>query len=44
MLEDTEKDSRSLVAFIVMLLNSLFFLFVVVWFVPIFALSACGQS
>ena len=44
MLEDTEKDSRSLVAFIVMLLNCFFFLFVIALFVPIFALSACGQS
>jgi len=43
-LEDTEKDSRPLVAFIVMLLNSFFFLFVIALFVPIFALSACGQS
>jgi uncharacterized membrane protein len=44
MLEDTEKDSRSLAACIVMLLNSLFFLFVIAWFVPIFALRSCGQS
>jgi hypothetical protein len=43
-LEDTEKDHRSLVAFIVMLLNSLFFLFIIGWFVPIFALRPCGQS
>jgi ABC-type Na+ efflux pump permease subunit len=44
MLEDTEKDRRSLVAFIVMLLNGFFFLFVVAMFVPIFALGPCGQS
>jgi len=44
LLEDTEKDHRSLVAFIVMLLNSLFFLFIIGWFVPIFALRPCGQS
>jgi hypothetical protein len=43
-LEDTEKDHRSLVSFIVMLLNSLFFLFAILLFVPIFALRACGQS
>jgi hypothetical protein len=44
LLEDTEKDRRALVAFIVMLLNSFFFLFVVGLFVPIFALRPCGQS
>jgi hypothetical protein len=44
MLEDTEKDWRSLVAFIVMLLNSFYFLFIVSMFVPIFALGPCGQS
>jgi len=44
MLEDTEKDSRSLAACIIMLLNSLLFLFVIAWFVPIFALRSCGQS
>src|SRR5215207_3364017 len=38
MLEDTEKDRRPLVAFITMLMNSLFFLFVIAFFVPIFAL------
>jgi len=43
-LEDTEKDRRPLVACIVMLLNSLFFLFIIGWFVPIFALRPCGQS
>jgi hypothetical protein len=44
LLEDTEKNRRPLVAFIVMLLNSFFFLFVIALFVPIFALSACSQS
>lgn len=44
MLADTENDRRSLVAFVVMLLNSLFFLFVIAWLVPVFALRACGQS
>ena len=44
MLEDTEKDSRPLFAFFVMLLNGFFLLFVISFFVPIFALSACGQS
>src|SRR4051794_3735459 len=33
MLEDTEKDSRSLAACMIMLLNCLFFLFVIAWFV-----------
>jgi hypothetical protein len=44
LLEDTQKNRRSLVACIVMLLNSLFFLFVIAFFVPIFALSACARS
>jgi hypothetical protein len=44
MLGDTEKDRRPLVACIVWLLNSLFLLFVIGLFVPIFALSACAQS
>ena len=44
MLEDTEKDSRPLVAFIVMLVNSFFFLFVLSMVVPIFALRPCGPS
>jgi hypothetical protein len=43
-LEDTEMDRRALAAFIVMLLNSSFCLFVVAWFVPIFALRPCVQS
>jgi hypothetical protein len=44
MLEDTEKDRRSLMAFMVMLLNSFYFLFMIAMFVPIFALRPCGQS
>ena len=44
LLEDTEKDRRPLVAFIVMLLNSFFLLFVIAFLAPVFALSACGQS
>lgn len=41
LLQDTEKDSRPLVAFIAMLLNSLLLLFAIALFVPIFALKAC---
>jgi hypothetical protein len=44
MLQDTEQDRRPLLACVVMGLNSLFLLFVVATFVPIFALNACGQS
>src|SRR5438552_1804672 len=42
MLLDTEKDRRPLIAFVTMLLNSLFLLFVIATFVPVFALNACG--
>lgn len=43
LLRDTEKDQRSLLAFIIAMTNSLFLLFVIAAFVPIFALSACGS-
>ena len=44
MLQDTEKDRRSLLAFVTMLLNSFFFLFLISTFVPIFALNACARG
>ena len=44
MLQDTERDRRPLAAFIAMLLNSLFFLFIIATFVPIFALDVCAQA
>ena len=44
LLQDTEKGRRPLVAFIVMLLNGLFCLFVIAAFVPIIALNACSQA
>ncbi len=43
-LEETEKDRRSMLAFIAMLLNGLFFLFVIASFVPLFALNACSPA
>jgi uncharacterized membrane protein len=43
MLQDTEKDRRPLLAFVTALTNSLFLLFVIAAFIPIFALNACGQ-
>jgi hypothetical protein len=44
LLHDTEEDRVALIAFIVMLLNSAFLLFVVASVVPILGLSACRQS
>lgn len=44
MLKDTEKDRRSLIYFITMLLNSFFFLFMIAFFVPIMALNACVKG
>jgi len=44
MLEDTEKDRRPLVAFITMLLNGFYLLFIIAAFVPIWALKPCVQS
>lgn len=43
-LKDTEKDRRSLLAFVAMLLNSFFFLFTIATFVPIFALNVCARG
>jgi len=44
MLQETEQDRRSLVAFIAMLLNSLFLIFVIAYFLPLFALNVCGLA
>jgi hypothetical protein len=44
LLQETEHDRRPLLAFIAMLLNGFFFLFVIGTFVPMFALKACGQA
>jgi hypothetical protein len=44
MLEETEKDRRPLVAFITMLLNSLYLLFILAAFVPIWTLKPCIGS
>jgi hypothetical protein len=44
LLQDTEKDRRPLVAFITMLLNSLYLLFMLANLVTIFALQACSQA
>ena len=44
LLQDTEEDRRPLAAFIAMLLNSFFILFVIGTFVATFALKTCGQA
>jgi uncharacterized membrane protein len=44
MLQDTEDDQRPLVAFITMLLNGFFLLFIFASLVPIFSLSPCAQA
>ena len=44
LLQDTEKDRRSLLAFVAMLLNSFFFVFLIAMFVPIFALNVCARG
>jgi hypothetical protein len=44
LLEETEKDRRPLVAFITMLMNSFFLLFILASFVPIWALKPCLQG
>ena len=43
MLQETEQDRRPFLAFITMLLNSLFFLFVIAFLIPVFALNVCAQ-
>jgi hypothetical protein len=42
MLQDTEKERQSLLAFIVMMANSFFLLFILGLFVLIFTLKPCG--
>lgn len=42
MLEETEEDSRPLMAFVAMLLNGFFFVFIIATFVPMLALKPCG--
>jgi hypothetical protein len=42
MLQDTEKERQSLLAFIVMMANSFFLLFILGLFVLIFSLKPCG--
>ena len=44
LLQDTENDRRPLLAFVVMLLNGFFLLFIFSSLVPIFALSPCSQA
>lgn len=44
MLNDTEKDRRSLIAFVAMLLNSFFLLFIVATFVPMLVLNVCARG
>jgi hypothetical protein len=44
MLEDTEKDRRPLMAFIAMMSNTFFLLFVLGSFVIIFSLNSCVQG
>jgi hypothetical protein len=44
MLHDTEMDRRSLMAFVAMLLNSFFFLFIIAFFIPMITLNACVQG
>jgi uncharacterized membrane protein len=43
-LEDTEKNRPPLVAFIAMLLNGFFILYILATFLPTFVLKACGQA
>ena len=44
LLEQTEEDRPPLVAFIAMALNGFLALYIIVTFVPAFALKACGQA
>ena len=43
-IQDTEEDRPPLIAFIAMLLNGFLVLYIIVTFVPTFALKACGQA
>ncbi len=42
-LQDTEEDRRPLIAFVAMLMNTMFSIFVSASFVLLFALKACGE-
>lgn len=44
LLSDTESDRRSLFAFIAMLLNSFFLLFIITTLVPVVTLNACARG
>ncbi len=44
MLRDTEKDRRSMLAFVTMLMNSFFFLFIIATLVPVFSLNLCARG
>jgi hypothetical protein len=44
LLQQTEESRPPFLAFVAMLLNGFFFLFILASFVPIFALHACGQA
>jgi uncharacterized membrane protein len=44
LLQETEEDRPPLVAFIAMLLNTFFVLYIIATFVPTIALKACGQA
>ncbi len=44
LLDETENHTRSLVAFITMLLNGFFTLYIIATVVPAFILKACGQA
>ncbi len=41
-LQAAEKDRRSLMAFVAMMTNSFFFLFIIAFFVPMITLNACA--
>ncbi|MGE5251366.1 MAG: hypothetical protein ACM3QS_14265 [Bacteroidota bacterium] len=43
MLENTEEDRRPLLAFVAMLLNTFFLLFIIATFVPLLVVHACGS-
>ncbi len=44
LLDETEKHRRSLMAFIAMLLNGFFILYIIATVIPMFTLKACGQA
>ncbi len=44
LLQDTERDRRPLMAFVAMLANSFFLLFMIATLVPLFALNVCARG